>query len=338
MDLTNLRAINDLKAENALSEKRHQELLISSAQVQDTVLSAVTSLIKYLEGHTTKTEVVNQLRSINTPDVFNVVKAIEILDGTVKEGKPDFTPLIEVMGRVESQLQELPREFPTYEQRDSVSVDNLKGIEDNLLSVKNAVDGLELHVDAPVVNVDKPDLKPIKESLTKVVDAVKSIKFPEIPVTDVTGVEKELKNLGKTLGLLDKGQAKANKTLIKIADKPVSRGGGGGGRATPYQDSNGIPAFVTLTGGAVPISGSLTSTPAKDTDRFGIQAVSDDGTYKYFFFEADDADYYIMRKHKTNKTFTYTAGTGGYAAVYVSSSAGPSGSPTWADRGATFPV
>lgn len=76
----------------------------------------------------------------------------------------------------------------------------------------------------------------------------------------------------------------------------------------------------------------------KDTDRFGIQAISDDGTYKYFFFESDDADYYIMRKHKTNKTFTYTAGTGGYAAVYVSSSAGPSGSPTWADRGATFPV
>lgn len=81
---------------------------------------------------------------------------------------------------------------------------------------------------------------------------------------------------------------------------------------------------------------SVTSTPAKDTDRFGIQAISDDGTYKYFFFEADDADYYIMRKHKTNKVFDYTAGTGGYAAVYVDSTSAPSGSPTWADRGATF--
>lgn len=81
---------------------------------------------------------------------------------------------------------------------------------------------------------------------------------------------------------------------------------------------------------------SVTSTPAKDSDRFGIQAISDDGTYKYFFFEADDADYYIMRKNKSTKVFTYTKGTGGYSAVYVSSSAGPSGSPTWDTYGATF--
>lgn len=90
--------------------------------------------------------------------------------------------------------------------------------------------------------------------------------------------------------------------------------------------------------GSVNVSGSISAsfTPAKDADRFGIQAISDDGTYKYFFFEADDADYYIMRKHKTNKTFTYTAGTGGYSAVYQSTILGPSGSPTWGTRGSTF--
>lgn len=81
---------------------------------------------------------------------------------------------------------------------------------------------------------------------------------------------------------------------------------------------------------------SVTSTPAKDTDRFGIQAISDDGTYKYFYFEDASLNYYIMRKHKTNKVFTYTKGTGGYSTVYVSSSAGPSGSPTWASYGITF--
>ena len=49
--------------------------------------------------------------------------------------------------------------------------------------------------------------------------------------TDNKAVEKLLKD--------------SNKLLKGILDKPISKGGGGGGRATPYQDSNGIPAFVT---------------------------------------------------------------------------------------------
>lgn len=69
---------------------------------------------------------------------------------------------------------------------------------------------------------------------------------------------------------------------------------------------------------------------------YAYQATSDDGTYKYYFFEDASLNYYIMRKHKTNKVATYTKGTGGYSAVYVSSSAGPSGTPTWGTYGATF--
>lgn len=81
---------------------------------------------------------------------------------------------------------------------------------------------------------------------------------------------------------------------------------------------------------------SVTSTPDRATNAYSISAVSDDGTYKYFYFEDASLNYYIMRKHKTNKTFSYTKGTGGYSSVYVSSSAGPSGSPTWGTYGATF--
>lgn len=72
------------------------------------------------------------------------------------------------------------------------------------------------------------------------------------------------------------------------------------------------------------------------TKAYAWQATSDDGTYKYFFFEDASLNYYIMRKHKTNKVATYTKGTGGYSAVYVSVSAGPSGTPTWGTYGATF--
>lgn len=90
--------------------------------------------------------------------------------------------------------------------------------------------------------------------------------------------------------------------------------------------------------GSVNISGSISAsfTPAKDADRFGIQAISDDGTYKYFFFEDKDLNYYVMRKTLATGFFGYTKGTGGFATVYVNSTTGPSGSPTWASYGTTF--
>ena len=87
---------------------------------------------------------------------------------------------------------------------------------------------------------------------------------------------------------------------------------------------------------AIITSGSVTLSPPKEADRYGIQAISDDGTYKYFFFEDASANYYIMRKNKTTSVFDYTKGTGGYASVYVSSSAGPSGSPTFDTYGNIF--
>lgn len=83
-------------------------------------------------------------------------------------------------------------------------------------------------------------------------------------------------------------------------------------------------------------SGGSSSSGGKATDAYGIQAISDDGTYKYFFFEDASANYYIMRKNLSTSVFDYTKGTGGYSAVYQSSILGPSGSPTWDDYGTTF--
>jgi len=81
---------------------------------------------------------------------------------------------------------------------------------------------------------------------------------------------------------------------------------------------------------------STASTPPKSSDEYGINAISEDATYKYFWFEADDLDYYIMRKNKTTSVFTFTKGTGGYTSVYINETSGPTGSPTWGTRGATF--
>ncbi len=101
-----------------------------------------------------------------------------------------------------------------------------------------------------------------------------------------------------------------------------------------YSSPDGVNVYRLKVNSDGSINSS--SVPAKATDAYGIQAISDDGTYKYFFFEADNADYYILRKTIATSVFKYTKGTGGYAAVYQSAALGPSGSPTWADKGTTF--
>lgn len=95
---------------------------------------------------------------------------------------------------------------------------------------------------------------------------------------------------------------------------------------------DGLEALVTSTNTKLDTLGAL----AKPTDAYSYQAASDDGTYKYFFFEDKDLNYYVMRKTLATGFFGYTKGTGGFATVYVNSTTGPSGSPTWASYGTTF--
>lgn len=101
-----------------------------------------------------------------------------------------------------------------------------------------------------------------------------------------------------------------------------------------------IDTLETLIGSTNTKLDTLTSTlqtvTTKATDAYSICAISEDSTYKYFFFEDATLNYYVMRKHKTNQTFDYTRGTGGYATVYVNSTSAPSGSPVYASYGNTF--
>lgn len=85
-------------------------------------------------------------------------------------------------------------------------------------------------------------------------------------------------------------------------------------------------------------SGTDTLNPLASTSTYGIQAISDDGTYKYFFFEDKDANYYVMRKHLANKVFDYATGTGGYSSCYVDPTSAPSdgGALTYNDYGDAF--
>lgn len=74
----------------------------------------------------------------------------------------------------------------------------------------------------------------------------------------------------------------------------------------------------------------------KVTQKYAISAISLTDTYKYFFFEDASKNWYILRKTLATSIFDYAKGTGGYQSVYVDSTSGPSGSPTFDSYGDIF--
>ncbi len=317
--------------EDKLTAIRHKQSLNQIASLERSLVTALEQVVKFIDGKTTKTEVVNQLKEIGTPDALKVVKSVDALHNTFKNKKDvDLSEITRLLGSILSKVSEPTPEIKIPEAKDTVKVSNLKEID--FTTLEKAINRLqlspEIKVESPEINIAKPDLEPLQKSLKSVVDAVKSITFPEVPKTDTTKLEESSDKTNKHL-------EEANKKLQRLIEQPKG-GGGGGGNGTPYIDATGKPVNVEVeSDGSIPVTVNA-STPAKSSDQYGINAVSEDATYKYFWFEADNSDYYIMRKHKTTKVFTFTKGTGGYSSVYVDENSGPSGSPTWGSRGSTF--
>lgn len=268
MDLSKLRDINEQKAQDAVVNKRHDELLLESTKTQEVIAKSFSSLVSYLDGKTTKTEVINQLKEIGTPDVERVVTAVNDLHETLKTHEnTDLTEITSVMQQVLEEAKKIPKELP--EQKEVKLHDytkQLSSLEKAIKAVEKVVREQKLIAEAPVinvpeavVNVEKPDLKPLQTSIAKVVSAVNEIVIPEL---DTSGLEKLIK--------------RSNKLLNDLIDKPVSSGGGGGGgRATPYEDSNGIPFFVIVeSDGSIPVTVKNSLTPNVDFDYIDIQQTS----------------------------------------------------------------
>lgn len=331
-EIARIRAENEKKADIALRNKLHTEVLAKSDQLEETLVGVFEILIRYMKGATTKTEVVNPTTTVSTPDVAEVVKAVDEQTQKIIESQPDLTELKEGLSKLESQLSELPKEYPEFPELPSEF--DIPGLLDAIKDLKKAVDDKDLtvnapdvHVEAPNVTVEPTDLKPLQDGLGKLLAATKLNK-PKVA---------EKINLKK----LESGITQANKYLKAISEKPAGGGGGGGGgNGTPYTDSTGKLKYVELeSDGSVPVTvvaGGSGGSGGAAISSYAIQAVADDGTYKYFYFEKADLNWYILRKHKANKVFTYWAGTGGYTSVYVSAVAGPSGVPVWDTYGATF--
>ena len=221
--------------------------------IDDTILKSFKILVDYLSKRTSKTEVVNQLKSISTPDVEKVVAAVNELTNVTIDQKLNPEPLIELLTRIQDELIKIPTEHAeAVEQREDVKVTNLSEIkipEFDTSNLEKAINNLKLKapdvkVAAPNVKVDAPDLGPLKTELINIVKAIKEQKYPEVPKINLSQVESELKT--------------SNVKLQELIEKP----GPVMGPTTPYvsNDGTGKPVMVTLTAdGKIPVEAGSTS-------------------------------------------------------------------------------
>jgi hypothetical protein len=166
------------------------------------------------------------------------------------------------------------------------------------------------------ITVEKTDLTDIKTPLTDILDAFRAFQIPEPIATDLSAVEELL--------------TAANELLKKIEKKNFGGGGGGGGMV-PYKDP--------VTGFSVQVETTLDGKVAvstKPTDKYGYCAKSETISYRYYYFEDKDTNWYILRKNLTTEAVDYAIGSGGYSTVFVNSTSDPSGTPTFASYGNTF--
>lgn len=268
--LQNIKDFQDKQAEQALIASRHDEKLQGFVAVAQTMQDSIQSLIKYLDGKITKTEVVNQLQNLASPeDVAKVVQAVNALDDSVKAQTIDFEPVTAGLAKLEKHLADIPKEQPSFEQIDELKVTNLDEIDFTTLekAFSDGISTIVKSIKAPVVNVPAPqvnvttDVKDVVKPLKDLLEAFRGFKV-DIPETDMSGVEKKLEV--------------SNKYLKEISEKRFG-GGGGGGHSTPYQDDTGKSSYVTLVDGKIPVS--LTS--GSDPSSFYVYD-QEDGTTAYY--------------------------------------------------------
>jgi hypothetical protein len=215
--------------ENKLPLIQHKQTLNQIASLERSVVTALDGVVRFLDGKTTKTEVVNQLKEIGTPDALKVVEAVDEMHTTLKAHKnTDLTEVTKLLKQLIDQASK-PIEFP--DQLDTVKVSNLSEID--FSSLEKAIKAIKVtpkvEVKSPDVKIEKPDLSPLEKSLEAVVSAIKAIAFPEFPKTDLTGLEEQVETTNKKLDT-------ANEKLQKLIDKPT---GGKGSTGASFVNAAG---------------------------------------------------------------------------------------------------
>lgn len=161
---------DDLAKEKAQEQADQQAITDQFGSIVTALGQATKVMIKFLESHETK--VSNFPDSIKTPDTDKVVKAVDKLGKTLKPTEQDDSKVLKALDEVKQAVKEI--EMPVTE---AVEVTNFKelttSLSNDLKSLKKVVEALEMKpkitLPAPVVNVEKTDVK-------SVVNALKDVK------------------------------------------------------------------------------------------------------------------------------------------------------------------
>jgi hypothetical protein len=146
--LGKIKQARDQRLRQVGDDKRHEELISQSLQTQETILRAFSS---------GKTQVVNQLKTIGTPDALKVVQSIEELHETVKsQERVDLTDTINALTEVLNKETQEPTDYT-----------------DKLNELLEAVKAHQTTVEAPVVNVEAPIVNVDTESVTSAVNELR---------------------------------------------------------------------------------------------------------------------------------------------------------------------
>jgi hypothetical protein len=302
MDLTNLKRIIEQQAQSELDTKKRLEQLSANVDLQKTIVKSFSMLVDYLDGKTSKTLVVNQLKEIATPDALKVVSAVEDLHETLKTHQNvDLTEMTTVLKSILDEAKLIPKNLPEekedkdYTEQFANMVEAVKSLEKIVKEKDLSVTVQEREHEAPVVNVEAPNLEPLRKEMANVVKSVKSLVFPEYK-TDNKEVEKLLK--------------KSNELLKGLLEKPVG-GGGGGGSSWVAVNESGVPVPIELQSGAVPITGSITASASTLAD-FAIND-SDNTTTpdtEYYGFTKPDGTWLIKKATETTTRYATETNNG----------------------------
>lgn len=213
MDLEKIQAYNEqrqLESEKtsdqlldvALSKGIKNQVDISSRETQLALTRSIGTLLSFLKSHEPSVTVKNQPQfptSISTPDVAPVINAIKQLNETVSKKETDFSAVTKGLDALDKAVKALPKP------NDAISITNQIDYSEDLKSIKESVDALEV---SPTVNLPEPkvvinsDFKEVIGELGKLQTAVKSIKFPEVPKTDIEPLLEATNKVQKTIANL----------------------------------------------------------------------------------------------------------------------------------------
>lgn len=183
--IARIRRNNQMKASQDLDKQRHQEQTNSNAHMQRAIFESFQALVGALNGDQTKAEALSR-----------IFKTLEDLGGKAKNTDTDLALLKSGLTTLEKELRAIPaddlKQLPKFlQQREKIKVTNLDELQEGFTKVVEAIHSMNLSVEAPVVNIDAPvvnvpetvvnvpefDIKPLKDAMLGVVEAIKSTQM-----------------------------------------------------------------------------------------------------------------------------------------------------------------